>query len=576
MPSNKNSFAANQASIQISRSRFNMPFKHKTTFNAGYCIPLFSYSDVMPGDTFKIDLSSLVRMATPVAPVMDDAYLDIYFFFTPHDLVMHRQSFINSSTALSAASSWDAFIGAQDGLLNMPLPGTDDVLPKQVNGTVVALGSFRDYLGFPVGVGINNSHVHMLDYLAYCMIWNDFFRDENTQNPVVATLYGSSGSYFYEFVGGPSNWTGIGTPDLIVDGIFPACRPHGYFGSALPWPQRNLTGVTIPLLGSATVAQFPGFRSLQVVGGTSGTYGTLEPSTTGDSVAVKVVSSGDDFTQGESLRYANGLSVDLSDVSSVTINQLRLLIAQQHWYEQLARSGNRIGELTASMFGVKPHDLGDKRPEYLGGKRIYINTEEVAQTAPNSTSGTSGDDGIGTLGAFSKTGDRSHFVEKSFDKWGTITCIAVVRTNESFCQGINRRFTRQTREDFFWPAYANIGEQPILNRELYATNTATDAADEGVFGYQEAWAEYRYLPDIVSGRLRPGQDLGYFTYANNFASLPTLAGYLKGGSDIADNIDRTLQVARGTSGFQFIGDFAFDIEAIRPMPTHSIPGLNKL
>lgn len=264
------------------------------------------------------------------------------------------------------------------------------------------------------------------------------------------------------------------------------------------------------------------------------------------------------------------LKADLSTASGVAINQLRLLVQTQRFYEALARGGNRIGEMTASMFGVTPSDYAQDRPEYLGGKRIPIAMDQVANTA-GASAGQAGQT-LGSLGAYSNTGDSSFYFEKSFDTWGTITCVICVRTNETFSQGIQRRYTRKSRFDFYWPQFANLGEQPILKKEAFIGKDAYRSQGEEVFGYQEAWAEYRYLPDIVSGHLRPDQDLAAYTYANNFASEPTLPGYID-GTAIAANVDRTLVVPGSTAGFQFIGDFSFNIIATRPMPRYSIPGL---
>lgn len=583
MPSfNKNDFSGNPVRLDTARSKFAMPFKHKTTFSAGKLIPIFSYGDVLPGDTFKVDMSALVRMTTPVFPTMDDAYLDVYFFFTPHKLVLSRQSM--SPAVNDSNHSWSAFIGAQDNLLNMPTP-SEVLLPFVSLGADddadAELHSLTDYLGIGVGAHAADKWcINCLEPLAYYSIWNNYFRDENTQNPVVYSLNaaGSSadpdfnGRSSCEFSGGPddADW-GEGWYIGSAGSIMPVCRPHGYFGSALPWPQRNLNQVEIPLLGSADVYATSVQWLNGVESGTSTGLATLISEDTGwDYDVAGLAASGTLFGE-ENLEVTRGkLKADLSTASGVAINQLRLLVQTQRFYEALARGGNRIGEMTSTMFGVTPSDYAQDRPEYLGGKRIPIAMDQVANTA-GVAAGSEGQT-LGSLGAYSNTGDSSFYFEKSFDTWGTLTCVVCVRTNETFSQGLPRRYSRKNRMDFYWPQFANLGEQPILKRELYIEDEKK-AANTEVFGYQEAWAEYRYLPDIVSGHLRPEQDLGSYTYANEFSNYPTLAGYIEGGRSIEANVDRTLVDPSTSAGFQFIGDFAFNIIATRPMPRYSIPGL---
>lgn len=590
---NASDFSGNPVRLSAPRSKFAMPFKHKTTFNAGLVIPVFSYGDILPGDTFSVDMSSLVRMSTPVFPTMDDAYLDVYWFFTPHKLTLSRR--MMSPDVNDSNYSWAAFIGAQDSLLNMPVP-SDNLLPFvwiDKGGSEADLGSLTDYLG--LGLSYGQRGINVLEPLAYYSVFNSYFRDENTQNPVCYSLggaYSGSASSDPNLVGrrslqitgydGTNRWGAYANSIGYVGSILPACRPHGYFGSALPWPQRNSTAVTLPLGDIAPVyasstdvitnANIPDdIEQLKLYGLTS------SPSPLSSLVNGAVVDAlGNVGIQTDTGDYSNSvkatpvnLVADLKNASAASVNALRYAFAQQKWYEALARGGNRIGEITASMFGVTPSDLAQDRPEYLGGKRIPISMDQVANTAGPGAGGSG--QTLGSLGAYSNTGDSSHYFTKSFDTWGTLQCMIVVRTNESFCQGIARRYTRKSRMEFYWPQFANIGEQPVLAQEIYM-GSGYDASEKAVFGYQEAWAEYRYLPDIVSGHLRPNKDLGSYTYGNNFASSPTLAGYLK-GDGVKANIDRTLVVPSTTAGFQFIGDFAFNIVATRAMPRYSIPGL---
>lgn len=570
MNRNTPTFDKNMTSISLSRSKKNLSHSYKGTFNAGYLYPIWSYCDVLPGDTFKLNLASLIRMSTPSVPVMDDVYCDVYAFFTPHKVSLERFTFPSNSTSYS----WKAFIGAQDYFVNAPLPASTDlpVLYDSAAGSL-PLGSFLERIGVRPGIQSSDvTTIHGLDFLAYVNVWDEFFRDENTMNPVAYDIdaYGK-----LQFYGGPASWNGDEYADIFSADILPVSRPHGYFGSALPWPQRSAAGVTIPLVGTADIESDGVLTLIGSVGGQPGWFnlnaGASELVSPSSYTTAYLTNNSTGQANYGSMSYRSGLKVDLSDVSAVTINQLRALIAKQHFYESLARGGNRLGEISAATFGVYPHDAGEEHAEYLGGKRIPIVMSEIAQTAPT-TSGTAGI-GIGNLGAFSKTVDQSYIFEKSFDTWGTLQVFVAFRTRESFNQGLPRRLSRKTRDDFYWPAFAKIGEQPILNKEIFYQDKV---ADNEVFGYQVAWAEYMYEPDYVSGYLRPGSSLGYFTFTNQFSTLPSLAGYLAGGDGIKANVDRVLQVKSSTSGYQFIGDFYFDCTAIRTMPSDMRPGLTRI
>lgn len=600
MNRNITTFDRDQTAINISRSKQNLSHGYKSTFNAGFLYPLWSNPDVLPGDTFKVSLSSVIRMSTPVAPILDDCYADVYVFFTPHKMTMQRYV----QPDISASYSWKYFMGAQDYFLNMPYPG--DTLPKlpiignsedRDTGNNIAVGSFYERLGVPPMFlpnpdgGVGGLYIHALDWLAYACVWNDFFRDENTEQPVafgfdnfldagaVAHVYGGPYSYSDDSVYEIN--TKNGSTALSVDdaSILPVSRPHGYFGSALPFPQRSAEGVTIPLLGAAVVESDGALKLSGVTAGGAAVNGLDFLVNLGSNLSPEYSTNAGVFNPAGNesvkayspLSYGSGLKVDLSDVSSVTVNQFRALVAKQHYLEALARGGNRLGEMTSSLFGVRPHDSGDEHSEYLGGVRIPITVSEVAQTM------SSDGKGLGLLGAYSKTVDRSYLAEKSFDTWGTLSVYICFRTAESFTNGIARRLTRRTREDLYYPAFARIGDMPVLNKEIYATDSADGiAANDEVYGYVPAWSEYRYEPNLVTGLLRPDQNLGYFTFANNFNQLPTLKGYLEGGDGIKANVDRTLQVSSETSGFQFIGDFWFDVEAVRPLPADTRPGLTRI
>lgn len=562
---NKHIFQANPVRLDMSRSRFDLSHGWKGTFNTGKLIPCFAYSDVLPGDTFKLSASCVIRSTTPVAPVMDNAFADVYFFFVPHKLTLARETM--SPSVNDSNRSWAAFIGAQDSLLNMPLP-SDIELPSisfgQNNGTdefPFASGSLADYLGCPdflgdFGAGLWTRRMNCLEPLAYYKVWNDYFRDPSTMSPMTFQISSVSTRFpgthpVVGLNGGPYNFSNVQGIGYTVN-IMPVCRFHGYFGSALPWPQRNSTQVELPLGSTAPLATVNAEYEIDAAGLTTPLAdGTFSFNSTNVLTA--------DHTN---------LVVDLSQATAASVNAMRLAVQTQRWYEALARGGNRLDELTASMFGVTPSDASTGRPEYLGGKRIMINMQQVANTAGTNVS-TQTQQSIGSTGAYSLTTDDDSYFTKSFDTWGTIIGVVCVRTSETFHQGLNRRHSRFGRFDFYWPQFANLGEQAIKNKEIYMDGSADD---DDPFGYQEAWAEYRFFPDVVTGLARPGANQAYWTYANNFTSRPNLKDYLDASSQV-DNVDRTLQVPSSTAGFQWLADFHFDITAVRPMPTYSIPGL---
>lgn len=558
----------NPVRLDISRSKFRMTPRWTGEFDAYELCPILSYTDVLPGDTFKLSTSFVIRMSTPVAPVMDDLFLDVAFYFVPHELILSR-SYMSPSVN-DSNHSWKAFIGAQDSLLNMPVPDGSIQLPAVlVNASNYVVGGILDCMGVPAAS--QNYLINCLAPLAFMAVWNENYRDPNTENPGVFTV--SSGEIYF-------TWAAVGLSSSREFGraILPhTCRFHGYFGSALPWPQRNSETVTMPLGTSAPVVQDPANRNFELQGATSGTVGTVIPSGGTNNEPLEIVSSAGDFTATESLRYSKGLIVDLANASAVSINTFRLAVQEQRWYEALARGGNRIDELTAALFGVMPKDAGGNQPEYLGGKRIPLQVSQVNVTANSDVSGAA-NNGVGNTGAFSLTADSDYYFTKSFDRWGSIIGVATVRYRDSFGHSLNRMFTRKDRFDFYFPQFANLGEQPVYKHEIDVRNRNTTSGPEfpssDVFGYQEAWADYRTIPDITAGLVRPGGSLQHWTYAqdHNTSGSNTLAAFLQAGT-AKDAIDRSLVVGSSTSGFQFLAQFQHEIVAVRPMPTYSIPGL---
>lgn len=572
-------FQGNPTRLDVSRSMHRARPRWSGSWNVGRLIPIFATSSVMPGDTFRMSINSAIRMVRPVVPVMDDMEITIEAYFVPHRLVLSRKSM--SPDVNDSNHSWSAFIGAQDSLLNMPTPG-DVKLPCVIVGSsssAYTVGSVGDCLGFHKPT-TSSQYVNGLKALAYCSIWNEYFREPSTAVPVTYSITSSASSptgSLISFTGSDAGITSGGASTVSLWDPFPVSRYHGYFGSALPWPQRNSQQVDLPLGDSAPVI---GGDSFHDIGNTkifamSGNISSASPtiydlyaytsSTPNFGLAVDDTSAQVDDSKFKGITRTS-LYADLSTATAASVNQFRLAVQTQRWYEALARSGNKYSDLINGMFGVRAPSMTD-RPEYLGGFTAPINVSQVASLSGDASSGSLGD-----VGAFSLSNPSGFLFTKSFTEHGTLMVVACCRVRESFAQGIQREDFRFDRFDFYWTQFANLGEQPILTKELY--NTGNSAVDDVVFGYQEAWAEYRMFNDIVTGYMNPNstQSIGFYTYANYFASAPTLKGYLDASSQ-ANIVDRTLSVDHSTAGFQLFGQFEFDINMVRPMPTYSIPGL---
>lgn len=548
-------FTGNPVSLGISRSKFHFCPVNTGTFNTGKLVPFYMNTLILPGTTVKCDLRTLVRGSTPIAVPADNAYLDTFFFFVPHKLVLDRKSM--SPDVNDSNHSWAAFVGAQDNLLNMPTPGDVSLPGMNIGGIDTPMvGGFWDWTGQTMAKSSSVMRVNPLSFMAYCKVWNDYFRDPNgSMNPVTFDI--SGGTVFTH--GGPTGWKGSNEQYVRDFDLLPTCRFHGYFGSALPWPQRNSQTIYIPLGNQAPLK----FGDPYVIENSSNApilSGYSAPSASGEQIAI--------YRDPNSTGNPSRLYADLSQAAATSVNTFRRLVQEQRWFEALARSGNNtLAELTAGMFNVTPSDAVSNRAELLGAKRIPLNIIQVNNTAGNNVS-TSTQSSLGSTGSFSLTNDESFMFSKSFDTWGTLIGVAVVRVDDTFSQGVERSYTKFERFDYYWPQFANLGEQPIFNREIYAFGDY----DDGVFGYQEAWSEYRHAFNHVCGLVRPGQSLGYWTYANNFKSRPTLPGFLDASKQVA-NVDQTLQVQSSASGFQWIGQFATDLTVVQPLPTYSIPGL---
>ena len=512
---------------EIQRSSFDRSHGHKSTFDAGKLVPCF-VDEVLPGDSFSLNMSAFARLATPLHPIMDNVYLDTFFFFVPNRLVW---------------DNWQKFNGEQvdpGDSTDFAIPTVDNTAPGFSEGTLF------DHFGVPIGINIDRGSVPGISALpsrAYNLIYNEWFRDENLIDSVSVP-------------------TGDGPDDYISDynsgALLNRGKRHDYFTSCLPFPQKG-DAVELPLGAKAYVAQ-DGTGTNPIVGierpdvGTS-VYGLDVDATSGSTTEpVRTESTG-------GLSDTVRLYADLSSATAATINELREAFQIQKLLERDARGGTRYTEIVRAHFGVTSPDARLQRPEYLGGGTQRVNVSPVPQTS--STDATTPQ---GNLAAFGTASINGHGFTKSFTEHGHIIGIISARADLTYQQGLNRMWSRQDRYDFYWPALAHLGEQEVLNKEIYAQGTSDD---DLVFGYQERYAEYRYKPSTIAGAFRSGAatTLDSWHLSQEFSSLPTL-----GETFITENppIDRCIAVPAEP---HFIADFWFSLKCARPMPMYGVPGL---
>jgi len=518
--------------VNVPRSRFDRSHGLKTTFNEGDLVPVY-VDEVYPGDTFNMNMTAFARLATPLHPFMDNMFLDVFFFFVPNRLV------------------WDnfkKFMGEQDN----PGDSTSYLVPQQVSTAVTGYGelSLQDYMGLPTKVpGMTHS---ALPLRCYNLIWNQWFRDQNLQNSVVVDR-------------------GDG-PDTVSNyAMLKRGKRHDYFTASLPWPQKG-PAVSIPLGTTAPVVT--GAQSVfgahlgmtwmdAATGAAPGANASLySAGGTGITQAVAVGAT------GGSAYIPNNLSADLTTATAATINAIRQAVTIQQIYEKDARGGTRYTELIQAHFGVTSPDARLQRSEYLGGGSVPFNVNPIAQTAGTGTTGSTTPQG--NLAAVGTTTPRAGF-SKSFTEHGTLIGLVSLRADLNYQQGLNRMWSRNTRFDYFWPNLVSIGEQAVLNKEIYCVGSANPTQDAAAFGYQERYGELRYKPNQITGRFRSNctQPLDTWHLAQNFASLPAL-----NSTFIVENPPVSRIVAVPTEP-RILFDAFFNLICARPMPIYSVPGITR-
>lgn len=580
-------FAYTRSDLDMRRSSFDRNSRHLTTMSAGKLYPLL-VDEVLPGDTFSIDMSSLVRMSTPIHPVMDNCYLDTYFFFVPNRIVWDH---------------WKEFMGESpdDPYINPIEYSVPALVPPEIQGDYlynpasgVAPRSLLDYLGIPIYT--RPTRINALPVRAFCKIWNEWFRDQNLQHSIDVITSDQDLEYMVG-IDIPETDNEFYLSDTSRGGQLPPVNKyHDYFTSALKEPQKG-EPVPIPLSGMAPVYANSLINTNDIpkgsgVGKQEGTEVIIPGYTVdgdGNDVSEPLAVNYDSGSLGVwseykvdgtnyegEVRFSN-LGADLSNLVGVyaTISDLRYAFQLQKFLEADNRGGTRYREILKQHFGVTSPDATQQVPEFLGGKRIPINIAQVLQTS--STDATSPQ---GNTAAYSLTTDRFSAFTKSFTEHGFVFCVGCIRTEHTYQNGMEKMFSRFNKFDYYFPEFANISDQPIYNREIYipavSNQTWLDEINDidKIFGYQEPWAEYKYKPNRVSGLFRSAYldgSLDVWHYADDYVSNVYLSeDWIR---ETRQNVDRTLALT-GDEYDQFICDFYFKMRTTRAMPMFSIPGLS--
>lgn len=553
--------------MQRPRSKFDRGHQLLTTINEGELVPIYM-DEVLPGDTARVQLNGLIRMSTPIYPIMDNCYMDTYFFFVPSRLLWEHfeNMFGENNTDYWAEkteySTPQCTIGGTSGLAN---------------------GSIGDYFGLPTEVA-NALKVNALPARAYAMIYNEWFRDENLEAPLMLGYKKSDdGGTNADASKETSSANAVDKTTNTNEATLYAMKParagkfHDYFTSCLPSPLKNAETVTIPMTGDAPIIAYTDegatyLDKVELVSYNSG-YGTIAPTLENNSISTVLDGKQTVKFNGKDSDTGSGrtvyLATDLGAVTSATINDLRQAIALQHIFEADARNGTRYREFLSGTWGVTSPDSRLQIPEYIGGQRIAINVNQVIQTSQ--TDAQTGQ-ALGNTAAYSLTTCSKQMVDYAATEYGFIIGLAVVRVEHSYQQGLATKWTRGGRFTYYDPRLAALGEQPVYNREIFAQGTEKD--DE-IFGYQECWADYRYKPSYVTGEMRSNYktSLDAWHYADDYDTLPKLsAEWIQEGRE---NIDRTIAVT-SAKAHQFLCDFWYNEEWFREMPIYSIPGIERI
>nr|DAJ89996.1 MAG TPA: Major capsid protein [Microviridae sp.] len=549
--------------MHTSRTRFNRDQTILTTFDSGKLIPFF-VDEVLPGDTFQIDTSAIIRMTTPKYPVMDDAFIDMYYFYCPTRILWENFKYFMGEVEETPWSPKKTY----------SVPKIEIDPTKEEVKTAPHENSILDYMGVPTKIK-NKFTVNALPVRAYVKIWNEYFRDQNVGNEATSTKDDRDEVYTDD---GDSQDKEETLKRARSGGrCLPVNKFHDYFTSCLPYPQRG-PEVTLPLGGNAPVGMYKdtALTQFETVGGHTEIY--LNQTLSGSALAPKIGNSQNEAYKGygmiegsssstEQVNDTAYLGADLSRVTATTINELRKAVAVQQYYEALARGGSRYREQVKALWDVTISDKTVQIPEYLGGGRYHVNMNQIIQTSGQQSAT---DTPIGETGAMSVTPINESSFTKSFEEHGYVIGVLCVRHNRSYQQGLERFWNRYDRLDYYVPQFANIGEQPVKKKEIMLTGTATD--DE-TFGYQEAWADYRMKPNRVSGKMRSNAKgtLDFWHYGDNYETVPKLSqGWMEEGKS---EIARTLIVQDEP---QFFGAIRVANKTTRCMPLYSVPGLYKL